>query len=289
MKLKKALLTFLFTILAIVSVIPILHFIALPITTYFRKKKGNYHRLIRTKRCELSLTASKSLMVDFTHEHKMNFDESPFAKSIMITFGGLHFTYRYGHDFITDNINDDCKTRYYGFYSVDGEYFWNCIWWNHLYENPYRPSNFLGCWYIDLNTGERINRKDCETTPIPYVDITCPTYTDKNGDTYKVNKIDWCLVERRWSIPILEWLGLGKLYNLMRLYLEFDTDTELGVKRGSWKGGVMGSDIRLDMEKSEIVDCYKQYLRTKKIADLIKVSNLCKERIYKFMNYDKLY
>ena len=291
---------FFITIFSIISLIFILHFVGLPISRNIRKKRPVYKDRLFTlgKRFSVYSTSDKSLMLV---KHRLSswdyedyYDTKPksnmevFTKDITVVIGGFSFCFKYSHKPFIEN--SEGKMMCYGLYSVDGEKWWGDIWWGHkIYQNPFRRNKFVGCWIYDFDKQELVNREKFKHYDYPLlVEQQNVMYVDKSGDTYPVGIIKWWVEERQWVMPFLKWLHIEKLFKpLTCVDLSFDTNTELGVKRGSWKGGVMGSSINLNREP-ELFESYMHVTRhNKELTPTLKKIFL--ERINSFMTTERRY
>ncbi|MCM1217985.1 MAG: hypothetical protein NC548_26160 [Lachnospiraceae bacterium] len=284
----------LITLFYFIIFIFVLHFVGLPLSKWLRtKSKKKYeNNILNSKRFRLYATSDKSLMLCYTHDtsYWRDDEDAKYAKSIGLTFGGFNFSFYWSKDFLPDDKYDNDICKFYGFHTINNEKFWNCFWWgNKLYDNPFKNTYFLGCWLFDPNTCNLINQKGMEYKDYPLIHVSSNTsYTCKDGDKHDVNKITWWIEERIWIAPILHWLHIDYLFPSVKVSLSFDSNTELGVKRGSWKGGVMGSDINLTNEP----DLYNTYMNItrKGHAHLItKFKHDISQRIKYFLTQEKRY
>lgn len=250
----------------------ILHFICLAITRYL--KPANYLNdifHIFKRKISLYYTSDPSLMISKHHYTSLDKEDMikgcEYAKALCITFGGLYLIYRYSQDFIMDK-NADEKSSYFGLYSADGEKFWSYFWTpTSLYDNPLKARKYLGTFINDIISHKKYNKNLFESyseqynpsLKIPYlVELNDTTYTAKNGHQQNVNQIKWWVEETHFTLPLLHWIHLDKLYVKKYISLAFESDTELGVERGSWKGGVIGSSIKITKkDEPKIYHTYK--------------------------------
>lgn len=282
------------------------HFICLEIN--IRIRRNNIKKNLKTwswesknRKFRIARICNHDLMITKTQYsfYDVDDDKRDYAKSISLEIGGFYISFKYSKDFLMDiHYSDDSKSSHYGFYSIDGERFWRAIWiGDKLYYNIFTPEKFLGCWIYDIENNKLIDNELLDkysdkynpNIEFPYITIlkNCE-YTDKDQETYQVDEIRWWLEERRWTLPILYWLGLSKLYTKKVIALSFDSDTELGIERGSWKGGVMGSCIKLNTDSER--ELYEDYIFTRKYFGYKPLfHHKLKTRIADFMETDQLY
>lgn len=299
-------------ILSIIIGIFIIHFIGLWVSSkIYHKKRGWGFKL--GNRFELHVTSEKSLMIDFTRYYKWYVDEESidtnmYSHNIHLTIGGFKFIWKYGNNPIDkpdDYYNDFCDTKYYGLYSVDGEIFWNDIWWgNHLYNNPFACNKFLGCYVLDIDNGKLINKNilidyNKEYNPnikFPYVyEKENDTYVNKNGIKQHVPEIKFYYEKRSWCPPILYYLKLSWLYIKNRVDLEFECSNNgdktfdgIGVKaNNSWKGGVYGSSIQIN-KYPELYNMFNK-ISVGQLNELSRFKYMTNNLIKDFMLYQKKY
>lgn len=98
--------------------------------------------------------------------------------------------------------------------------------------------------YVPLNSNELVNKYH-------YV------YTDKY-DGAKIDTTYW-VEEREWRPKWFEWCDRFKT---IRRYIEIDFKEEVGSRKGSWKGGVLGCSYNLLPGESP-EDCIKRMERNK--------------------------
>jgi hypothetical protein len=179
----------------------------------------------------------------------------------MIQYAGLCFVYKWGHKGIDAEYSYELQ---YGLYSFDNKKWWDTIWFGkHMYNNPFRPMHFSGCYYYDKINGKLIKRTEqFEFEKIPFVRKDTDTYYNSaNGEKQSVNRILWYIEERRWEVGALHYIGLGKLFRKVSVDLTFDTDSALGTNRDTWKGGVMGASINLNNDHKKAYKLYKEALK----------------------------
>ena len=255
-----------YIILGIIISIFILHFVGLYISDIIRKKYRSKFGYKIGNRITIDVTCEKSLMVSTYHNTTYDYDDdtNEFAHDITLTIGGFYIRFRYGKDFyVPEHYIEEGKVRYYGLYSIDSEKFWRSIWWGkHLYDNPFACVKFVGCRYMNMDTGKWVNRdtiEDCYNIKPPYVVLEekDTTYINKNNVEQYVPLITWHLEKMVWCVPFLKWIGLSKLYQRKKYDLEFSI-SQNGSKTfngigcdgyegsNSWKGGVYGASIQLN-------------------------------------------
>ena len=292
-------LTAVYIILGIILFPFIFHFVSLMITIPIKRKRNNWKDvLFRTKRFEGHLTFDKSMMLSHHHYSEMYFEDysdGVYTKEICLTIGGLYLVYKYGFEFAYVK-NDDSKSKYFGFYSVDGEWIWRTFWSKHLHDNPLLPQKHIGTYDFDMDTNRMIDSNvfrsyskqynpDMER---PYVSILKDTiYVNKMGELQNMNEIKFWITEMRYTLPLLHALHLDKLYQKTYVHLNFDSDTGLGVESGSWKGGVLGSAMNLTLHYPELLKLYKKYRRGKCTKEQFQLG--LNKRISDFMTTDKEY
>lgn len=246
--------TILYTILTIIALIFVFHFIGIHINKSFGFKIGKHITIQRT--------FDKSLMVSTYHATSYEYDEpeKEYAKNISLTIGRFWIQFKYGHNFIIPtHYIEEGKMKNYGLYCIDDETFWRSFWWGtHLYDNPFAPSYFLGCWYMNMDNGKWVNRNDIEDyynlkSPYIVLEEKNVTYVNKNGTEQNVPLITWHIEKRSWCPAILKRIGLSKLYQKTHIDLEFvisqNGDKQfngIGVIYNDFKGGVYGSSIQLN-------------------------------------------
>lgn len=268
-----------------------LHFICLPISSYFRKKKKfPNNKFMSGKHVDMYLTSSRDLMFHIDHFTKDYSDdyEDNFARQIVINFGGMSIFIKFGHSYlqVKDPLQDETKTFYFGFYSMNGEYFWDEFWFGtHLYQNPFKPNLFLKSTVFDPSSLKMIPY-DWDNHP-SVRKLNDISYTDKNNQTSLVKNIDFFIVQRHYTLPLLKFLHLSKLYTKTYTDLEFDS-SGLGVDQG-WKGQVMGSSIKLDdPNEHELLYLLDKIIRGN--IGYFPIFNVkLDERITKFLTTDKKY
>lgn len=292
--------SFISTIFSFIVGILIIHFIGLKISSVVRKKWGT--GLFRNDMFNISADGQKDLMVVMNHYNKLWCEDFDFKFTHAIDFiiGGFSFTFRYGHDYYEADPDgdNDYSSKYYGLYSVDGEYFWREFCWGiKRWDNPFKATKFLGCWVYDvynykmtpLNKLREYSDDYDPNIKFPYLFVVKDTtYTDKAGETYPVEEIRWWLEERRWTTLFMSKIGLGRFFQLKRVDLAFESKTELGVKRDSWKGGVIGGDIWLN----QYPELYKTYnlITEKDYRNLTNKFRLTlRELTNNFMSKDRKY
>jgi hypothetical protein len=250
---------FLSVCILIIVLIFVIHFIGLYISYRVRKEYNyneyNYYK--RTNKYEYGFIKYPNIMFCYTHKtnNSISIYNYDYAKSIMIQYAGLCFVYKWGHKGIDAEYSYELQ---YGLYSFDNKKWWDTILFGkHMYDNPFRPMHFTGCYYYNVDNNQLIKRTDrYDYEKIPFVRIdTSIFYNSANGEQQPVNKIRWYIEERRWEVAALHYIGLGRLFRKISVDLTFDSDSELGAKRGSWKGGVMGASINLNEHKT----AYKLY------------------------------
>ena len=282
--------TILVIIICLMSIIG-LHFICIPISSHFRKKKiFQNNKFMSGKHVDMYLTSSKDLMFHIDHFTKDWADdyENDFARQIVITFGGISIFIKFGHSYlhIKDPLQDESKTLYFGLYSIDGDLFWDNFWFgSHLYPNPFKPNHFIKSTVFDMSS---LNMISYHSDDHPYVRrLKDVPYTDKTNNTSNVRRLDFYIVRRHYTLPLLHFLHMSKLYTKSYTDLEFDS-SGLGVDKG-WKGQVCGSSIRLDdPNEHELL-----YLLNRTIGGnygyLPNFNIKLDERISQFLTADKKY
>ncbi len=76
----------------------------------------------------------------------------------------------------------------------------------------------------------------------PLVNKYCTTYIDKY-DGEEISCVYW-VEEREWR---RKWLTKYRLFRMVRKYIEIEFGSEVGKKKGSWKGGCMGCSYDLKL------------------------------------------
>ena len=277
-----------FTILGIIMFIFIFHFISLPIVKRVRKHR-NYIKdvLYKSPRFTITMSGSHDLMITRHQYSKMwieDYTDTKHSHDIMFWIGGLTFTFYYKKDFLEGNVDD--RMRAYGLYSVDGESFWNLFWWgNHTYSNPFKPNRIISKTVYDFDNLTPVNKKDIDSTDqMPCFQIlTDKPFIDKDGVRQNVHEIKFWLEEMRWTLPILHWLHLDGIYQKSYLFMDFESDTELGVGRHDWKGGVVGGSINITRDYSDIAKLYRKHL--KKPTDVELLSRLKEDLDFVIMGF----
>lgn len=153
------------TILSCVVSIIIIHFVGLWISSVIRKINKKWS-LKLGKHVDIQTTSDPSLIVHYYHYYNWyieeeSYGEKMFAKNINIIIGGFSINIRFGHVGLgkDDEDGDFCESKSYGFYSIDSEKWWRDFWWGeNMYDNPFAPTKFLGCWVADIDNGKLINK-----------------------------------------------------------------------------------------------------------------------------------
>lgn len=234
----------------------LLHWIFYPITQHVlkhRRIKYGDIKLYSGKHVKILLDNRYDLMLTTDHFYEKYKFDNEYAHNIILHIGGLYISCKYGHDFIVDkNPEEESTTHYYGLYCVDSPVWtWDTWWWGtHLYNLPWLRMEHIGTFDYDMSNNTLVKyefKPGCNCDEHPYARImkNC-VYHDKNGGVQEINEIKWKLTERRYTSKLLQWLGLGNMFPKRYIDLEFDSDSEMGVRTGSWKGGVMGGGIKID-------------------------------------------
>lgn len=255
------------TILATIIFVFAMHFVLVYGFGDYFKKKWPEHVLRETKRYNLAHDNSPSLMVVHRHFTKQNVDDddNPFAHRLAIHYGGFCLIYEWGHDYKEDESLYGCDdvSRYYGLYSIDGEFPKN-LWWGHaLYDICWFRTKFVGKYFYNVGNGEFAECKKgvlMEDQFPPTVRLRNTVYVCKDGEPRNVNEIRFWLVERRYTSGFLKWLGLSRFFQKKYVYLEYET-TGIGVSEEhfGYVSQCLGSDIWLDEEEhGEFLKLYEQ-------------------------------
>lgn len=242
--------TVILIILAAVAFLLISHFCALPISDYYRQKSIENLlplEIVRSPRWYISLTSSKDLMITYTHLTELDADDyynTPFARYISVTFGGLYIAFYFGHTFNSQQTSD----KYFGFHSIDGEKFWRgAFFYDSYFDNPFLPTRSLGHFVYDYNENKYTSTRvlDHDTTLYPYIMRMSPAkYKTKSGEVQDVQEIMFWVSEHRVTYPVFYYLGLGNCFYKRYTSIEFEVNDPdgLGDERHTWKGGVMQAE-----------------------------------------------
>jgi hypothetical protein len=249
----------------VIAFIFVIHFIGLQISNYIRKKYNyqSFRYYKRGYRYEFGFIKYTNMIIEYMHKtnNSISIYNYDYAKSIMIQYAGLCFVYKWGHKGIDAEYN---RNLTYGLFSMNNKKWWDTICFGkHMYDNPFMPMYFTGCYYYNNADGKLIKRTNhFDFEEIPFIKIDNNTfYNSSDGVKQSVNRIRWYIEERRWEVAALHYIGLGKLFRKISVDLTFDSDTGLGAQRDTWKGGVFGASINLNNDHKKVYELYKEALK----------------------------
>jgi hypothetical protein len=284
--------TFVLIILAILILPYILHFLGLEISEYYRKKYNDRELVKEFKnyRGYIGFYNNPSLMIYYTH-HGV-YTDCKWAHKILIYFGGCVLCWQWGNDFNENTGLDYASISYsWGWDSINGEKWWTDFRWrNRTFSNPFKATHYDNSWIIDFNNKTLVEKRQLDDiNDYPLVDVRLnTTYRMKNDTVQDVSRIRWWIEQWEWSVPFLNKIGLGNYCKKINVDLEFQSDTELGVNRDSWKGGVMGATVRIS-DEPELLKLYLDIVKHQKLEKIPLLRTAIKNRIDYFMNEEKKY
>jgi hypothetical protein len=148
----------------------------------------------------------------------------------------------------------------FGFYSIDGEFPVNIIYQcgqkSHIKETPLCYV-FEGHTIFDFSDNKWFGGTDSykmtekELKRFLLVEKEPMIYINKNNKEQKT-EVSAYISKRTWRRKIFRWLRIPVFLRRVDLELEFTED--IGIEKGTWKGGVMACSVKLPKEAYKNLD-----------------------------------
>lgn len=288
------LLKLIFTILFVF----VLHFLVVyKFSDALKKKWPSHTKLFGSKHVELYYCGKDpSMMITLRRFIAMAVadDEYPFSHNLWINYAGFHLLFRWGQNYLDEDgysFRDD-EAKYYGLYSIDGEFPMNIWWGNNIYDIIWFRTKHVGKFILDTN--DFCFKELVEYSGIyehePVVTIEDGEYLCKDGVVRPVEKIKFWIVQRRWESRFLQWLGLKGMFQKKLTYLEFET-TGIGCveEHAGYDSQVMGSDILLTEEDDHVLLALISEISSGHANFKGQFDKALSKRILKFMDEEQKY